>query len=263
MINLSYLLIPKEYSLFEYIFSTDESNKENIDKENRDINVNIFRNKLSEKFGKSSINISKINEPQKKLILKLEESFDNFLYRKKVKNLIRKIKSNYIIQSSAFFPNLFLEVIGAKKNKRYELTYEPILKQNVAFLPKKCIRNKRKLKFLIKNMRDEIFIEPLYQIEYKNGSIFNILDLQKIDEKEYKNERDFKMFLNEYFKNNKKEEKEPKSITKSKSDDEVTNKDKVKDKIVFPKITSILKKKPKNRVKNGRKISFGSVEYSY
>jgi len=262
MLNLSYLLIPKEYSLFEYLFAYDKS-KENLVKENKDINVNKIYNKLSEKSGKSNINLSNIKKSQKKLILKLEESIDNFLYRKRVQNLIKKTKSNYIIQSSSFFPDLFLEVISAKKNKKYKLVYEPILKQHLAFLPKKSYRNKRKLKFVIKNIKNEILIEPLYQIEYKNGSIFNILDLQKIDEKESENEKDFKLFLNENFKNNKKESQKPNAITKSKSDDEVTNKDKIKEKISLPKITSILKKKPRNRIKNGRKISFGSVEFSY
>ena len=261
MMNLSYLLIPKEYSLFENIFSHDKS-KENVNKVKNDINVNTNQHRFLEKRNKL-IRVSNLNVHQKKLLLKLEESIDNFLYRNKVKNLIRKIKSNYIIQSSAIFPNLFLEVISSKKNKRYKLVYEPILKQNVIFLPKKSYRNKRKLKFVIKNIKNEILIEPLYQIEYKNGSIFNILDLQKIDEKESENEKDFKLFLNENFKNNKKESQKPNAITKSKSDDEVTNKDKIKEKISLPKITSILKKKPRNRIKNGRKISFGSVEFSY
>jgi hypothetical protein len=262
MLNLSYLLIPKEYSFFENLFAYDKS-KESINKENKDINVNIIRNKLSEKIGKSNINISNMKKSQKKLLLKLEESIDNFLYRKKVKDLIKKAKSNYIIQSSAFFPDLFLEVISSKKNKRYKLVHEPILKQNVVFLPKKNYRNKKKLKFVIKNIKDEIVIEPLYQIEYKNGSIFNILDLQQIEDKENENEKDFKMFLNENFKNNKIESKEPNAITKSKSDDEIANKEKIKEKISLPKITSILRKKPKNRIKSGRKISFGNVEFSY
>ena len=116
---------------------------------------------------------------------------------------------------------------------------------------------------MIKNIKDEILIEPLYQIEYKNGSIFNILDLQQIDDKENEKEKDFKMFLNENFKTNIKENEEPKAITKSKSDYEVINQEKIKDTISLPKITSILKKKPKNRIKKDRKISFGNVEFSY
>jgi type III secretory pathway component EscV len=262
MLSLSYLLIPKEYSLFEKLFAYDKS-KEIINKENKDINANLIKHKLSEKIGKSNINLSNIKKSEKKLILKLEESIDNFLYRKKVRALIKKIKSSYIIQSSTFFPDLFLEVISAKKNKKYQVVYEPILKEHVAFLPKKSYRNKKKLKFVIKNIKDEILIEPLYQIEYKNGSIFNILDLQQIDDKENEKEKDFKMFLNQNFKTIIKENKEPKAITKSKSDYEVINKEKIKDTISLPKITSILKKKPKNRIKKDRKISFGNEEFSY
>ena len=262
MINLSYLFVPNEYSFLEIIF-THNKRDEKVNKKNKDLNKNKERKNSSEQRDKSNIKKSNFNEHQKNLILKLELSIDNFIFRKKVIILIKKTKLNYMIQSTALFPNLYLKVINAKKFKRYKLVYEPILKQHLAFLPKKSYRNKRKLKFVIKNIKNEILIEPLYQIEYKKGSIFNILDLQKIDEKESENEKDFKLFLNENFKNNKKESQKPNAITKSKSVDEVTNKDKVKDKISLPKITSILKKKPRNRIKNGRKISFGSVEFSY
>jgi len=263
MLNLSYLLIPKEYSLFEFIFAHDKR-KESLNKENNDINVNKEPNSSLEKRDKS-ISVSNLNEHQKSLILKLEETMDNFLFRKKVKNLIKKIKSNYIIRSSAFFPNLFLEIIGDKRNKRYNLVYEPILKQNVIFLPKKSIRNKRKLKFEIKNIKNEMFIEPIYEIEYKDNTIYNILDLQKIDEKEYEDERNFRFFLNEYIKNNKKEKEEKHVSLHTKMDGKVKNKnkDKIKEKILSPKANSILKKKSIKRIKTGRKISFGNVEFSY
>ena len=263
MLSLSYLLIPKEYSLFEKIFAHDKS-KENANKVKNDVNVNINQNRFLEKRNKF-ISVSSLNEHQKKLILKLEESIDNFLYRKNVKNLIRKIKSNYIIQSSAIFPNLFLEVISASKNKRYKVVYEPILKQNVVFLPKKSYRNKRKLKFVIKNIKDEIFIEPIYKIEYKDSIIYNILDLQKVEEKEYEDETNFKLFLNEYIKNGKKEKKEKYSNSRVKIDAKVKNKnkDKIKEKNISSKANSILKKKSIKRIKTGRKISFGSVEFSY
>ena len=263
MLSLSYLLIPKEYSLFENLFAHDKS-KESINKAKNDIDVNINQNELLEKRNKS-ISLSNLNEHQKKLILKLEESIDNFLYRRKVKNLIKKIKSNYIIQSSAFFPDLFLEVIGSKRNRRYKLVYEPILKQNVVFLPKNIIRNKRKLKFVIKNIKEEIFIEPIYKIEYKDNSTHNILDLQNIEEKEYEDQRNFKIFLNEYIKNIKKERKEKYVSIRGKMDGKVKNKnnDKIKEKILSPKANSILKKKSIKRIKTGRKISFGSVEFSY
>lgn len=271
MMNLSYLFIPKEFSFLEYIFSYIIS-EEKIDKEIKNLNIKIKHKNLSEQKDKSNIKISDFNEHQKKLILKLEASIDNFIFRKKVKNLIRKTKSNYMIQTSALFPNLYLKVINAKKNKRYNLVYEPILKQNVVFIPKTSNRNKNKLKFVIESRKDEIFIDPIYQIEYKDGSIFNVLDLQKIDEKEYEDERNFKIFLNEYLRENKKKESEEElSLSKlGKLNDEVKcnkpefrNKHKIKDKTLSLKSISILKKKSEKRIKTGRKISFGSVEFSY
>ena len=51
MMNLSYLLIPKEYSLFENIFSHDKS-KENVNKVKNDINVNTNQHRFLEKRNK-------------------------------------------------------------------------------------------------------------------------------------------------------------------------------------------------------------------
>ena len=274
MMNLSYLFIPNEYSFLELIFShnkrDEKSNKEN--KENKELNIDKKPKNLSEQRDKLNIKKTNFNEHQKRLILKLESSIDNFIFRKKVKNIIKKTKSYYMIQSTTLFPNLYLKVINAKKFKRYKLVYDPILKQNVAFIPKKSNRNKKKLKFVIENKKDEIFIEPIYPIEYKDSTLFNVIDLQKIEEKEYEDERNFNLFLNEYLRENKKEESEEESSVSSlgKLDDEVKydkhefkNNIKIKDKTLSPKATSILKKKSEKRIKTGRKISFGSVEFSY
>ena len=165
-----------------------------------------------------------LNEKQKKLILKLEVAFDNYLYRKKVKNLLEQLKENYMIICTANIPNLYLNIIRGKKVKQYKLTYEPILKQNVAFLPRKVYRNKKKIKFIICNLKKEIFIEPQYKTEYEDGSFVNILDIPEIKEKEYKNEEDFNKFLKNYFKNNKKEiKKEENKIEENKEEDNQNN----------------------------------------
>ena len=118
---------------------------------------------------------------------------------------------------------------------------------------------------MIKNIKDEIFIEPIYKIEYKDSTIYNILDLQKIEEKEYEDEKNFKIFLSEYIKNNKKEREGEHASSRGKMDTKVknTNKDKIKEKIIDTKVISILKKRTIKRIKTGRKISFGSVEFSY
>ena len=58
------------------------------------------KNKKKSGISKSSTftkNHYSLNEKQKKLILKLENVIDNYLYRKKVKNLIKELKDNYMI----------------------------------------------------------------------------------------------------------------------------------------------------------------------
>ena len=112
------------------------------------------------------------------LILKLEIEIDNFLYRIKVKKLIQKLKDNYEIICSANIPNLFINIYSSnkKKIKQYKLSYEPLLKQNIVFLPRKIYRNKNKIKFNFVNSKKEIFIEPKYKTENENGSFVNIIE---------------------------------------------------------------------------------------
>ena len=184
--------------------------------------------------------------------------------------------------------------IRNKKVKQYKLIYEPILKQNVAFLPRKVYRNKKQLKFIFANLKKEIFFEPQYKTEYEDGSFINVLDLQEIKEKEDENEENFNQFLKEYFKKNKKEDKKEDKKKEEKKEDfnsdlknnKLSIKKKVKsggnikvnkkviknrtsvsllknkDKSLFT-VNSILKERSTQRIKNGRKISFGSVQFSY
>ena len=118
------------------------------------------------------------------------------------------------------YSKFIFEYYQNKKVKQYKFIYEPILRQNVVFLPRKVYRNKKKLKFIITNIKKEIFLEPLYQTEYENNSFVNILDLQNIKEKEDKNEEDLQNFLKSYFKNksdsiNKTDNQDKEKIKKS------------------------------------------------
>ena len=235
-------------------------------------------------------------------------------------------KDNYMIVCSANIPNLYLNIIRSnKKVKQYKLTYDPILKLNVAFLPRKVYRNKKQLKFIFANLKKEIFFEPLYKTEYEDGGFINVLDLQEIKEKENNDEENFQNFLKDYYKNknnidNKinKENKDNKD-NKDNEDNKDNNLQKIKvtlkenakkkdikennisvffdNKITIKKkvksgnhlkvnkkvkkvrtstslkmknknnsdisLNSILKERSTQRVKSGRKISFGSVQFSY
>ena len=223
MVDLSYLFSFADFSLTDFIFGDNKNKKKNNKKsesnktkektdsiKNNNNNNNSFKNKFSDK--------------EKKLILKLEIEIDNFLYRIKVKKLIQKLKDNYEIICSANIPNLFINIYSSnkKKIKQYKLSYEPLLKQNIVFLPRKIYRNKNKIKFNFVNSKKEIFIEPKYKTENENGSFVNIIDIREIKEKEYKNYEDFEIFLKE-FRNKKKSQNNKNEIIDVKK--EITEKE--------------------------------------
>ena len=195
-----------DFSVLKSFFWGDDK-KEEKSKEKK-INTKGVNNKNEGKRGMNrkltyTNTVYTFNKKQKKLILKLEKVIDDYLYRKKVRNLIQKTKENYMIICSANIENLFLNINRTKKIKQYKFYFEPILKLNLVFIPRKVYRNRKKLKFTISNSKKEIFIEPLYQTEYENNSFVNVLDLQEIKDKEYKNEEDFQKFLKMYFKKDK------------------------------------------------------------
>ncbi len=136
MVDLSHLFSLANFSLIDFIFGDNESkNQNNLKVEG----INIKKNKTNN--GRKNFNIiNKISAKEKKLLLKLEIEIDNFLYRKKVKELIQKIKDNYVIVCSANIPNLSLNIYGSKKSKQYKLKYETIYsKTKYSFTPKKKI----------------------------------------------------------------------------------------------------------------------------
>ena len=222
MVDLSYLFSFADFSLTDFIFGDNKNKKKN--------NKKSESNKTKEKTdsiknnNKNNSFKNKFSDKEKKLILKLEIEIDNFLYRIKVKKLIQKLKDNYEIICSANIPNLFINIYSSnkKKIKQYKLSYEPLLKQNIVFLPRKIYRNKNKIKFNFVNSKKEIFIEPKYKTENENGSFVNIIDIREIKEKEFKNYEDFEIFLKE-FRNKKKSQNNKNEIIALKK--EITEKE--------------------------------------
>ena len=213
MVDLSYLFSLADFSLADFFFGEDRNKKKN----EKNFNKNKEKKKNGVKKIKNKNNINNLTEREKKLILKLEIAIDNFLFRKKVKTLIQMLKDNYEIVCSANIPNLNINIYSSKKKKikQLKLKFEPILKQNAVFLPRKIYRNKNKLKFNFVNSKNEIFIEPKYKTENEEGSFVNVIDLRELKEKEYKNDENFEIFLKE-FRNKKKEQNvknEKKEIT--------------------------------------------------
>ena len=221
MVDLSHLFSFSDFSLIDFIFGKDNNKKKITEK------TVCNKNKQKIEIKNSNLSIKKqLSEKETKLILKLEIKIDNFLYRKKVKSLIEKLKDNYKISCSANIPDLSIIIISSKqkKNKQYKLIYEPILKENIAFLPRKIYRNKKKIKFNFVNPKNEIFIEPKYKTENENGSFVNVLDLREIKENEYKNYEDFQILLKQFnlkknVQNNKNEITEIKNNEKNKENE--------------------------------------------
>ena len=242
MVDLSHLFSLADFSLIDFIFGDNKSKNQNNPKEE---GINIKKNKINKDSQNFNI-INKISAKEKKLLLKLEIEIDNFLYRKKVKELIQKIKDNYVIVCSANIPNLSLNIYGSKKSKQYKLKYETILKQNIVLLPRKKYRNKKKLKFNFVNTKNEIFIEPQYKTENDEGSFVNIIDLREIKEQEYKNYEDFQNFL--------------KSLKIKKKENNKLNKKEEKKENVFDKIKENLKEKAEF---NLDKNEFNEIKTSY
>lgn len=262
MMNLSFLFAYNSFSLSKFFFG----NRKNQEK--------IGTNKENKKFVFQNSNKYDLNEEQKKLIIKLEISIKNFLFRKKVKNLIKTSKENYILKNSSHIPDIYLNIITFNDTKKYNPVYEPLLNQNLFFLPKNIYKNKRKLKFIFSNFKNETFIDPYYQIEYENCFLVNVLNLQEIKKKENRNKSNFKKFLNEYTKINKSklnfdnkdhELNIKKEINFNNNINDINNENsllKNNNKIPF-KLNPILKERKSQRTKNKRKITFGTVKYYY
>ena len=252
MVDLSHLFSLADFSLSNFLFGESESKKKiNSEKQEKIKKDNI--NKVNN--DKKNKKTNKLTEKEKKLILNLEIEIDNYLFRKKVKSLIQKVKDNYIIICSANIPNLSLNIISSKKNKQYELSYEPILKQNMVFLPRKKYRNKKKLKFYFANSKNEIFIEPQYKTENENGSFINVIDIREIKEKEYKHFEEFENFMKQLRSKRKEIQEETKENIKVKE-----KKEDEKEKFQANEINeSSFKKSQKNFDKN----EFSEIKTNY
>lgn len=218
---------------------------------------------ISEKYNLTK-NIAKIN--------KIISLYKIHILRKKVKALIEKHKKCFTIQSTLKDKNLSLIAYLAEQEKEYEVIYEDILNQNVAYIPKEDYQKKLLLKFYFVNAKNESIIDPKYNNEYNGNMFLNVINLKKIIEKEEENYEDFSTFLETYFtsKNLSKEIRQYffnfssnfRNINKKRTFTlkgglklkKIRNNIKLKN-----SLQSILKTRTKNRIPSGKRISFGKV----
>ena len=210
-----------------------------------------------------------------KKINKLSSRIKVFLFKMKIKLLIKKHKENYVIYTTlknqklkliAFFPE--------DETKEYPVVYEPILDENIAYVSRDDFKKRLLLKCNFVNDKNESIIDPKYNNEFNDGLFINVINLKKIKEKEEEREDDFQTFLETYFTSSNKLTKEMNDYffkdtsmrvkrTKKRT---LTATSGLKLKKMGSRIhsdnniPSILKERPNKRIPSNKRISFGDVK---
>ena len=218
-------------------------------------------------------NIQKYNtEGSINKINKIISKFKIYSFQKKVKKLIQLHKENYTIISSLNESNLKLVMYFHEKQKEYQVAYDSILCQNIAYVPRRDCQNILLLKFYFLNEKNENIIDPKYNNEYNEiyHMFLNVLNLKKLLDKEEDRKEDFQTFLETYFTSNEISKEIRKYFLNStirKTNKRRTfvikgslNLKKIGNKVKSEeKLVPILKKRQKHRIPSGKRISFGNV----
>jgi hypothetical protein len=209
----------------------DENNKNQIiidkviDKEKEKENNNIIiieENKKSKKESNKknkNLNIKKSEKKTKDELIKflIEYIKKVFLFRINVKKIIQRQKENYSIVSSINTCDLTMEIYLAEdKTQKVKYTFEPILKENIFYIPKRLLKKKNLMKFTFLNKKKENIIDPKFNTEYDCGEFINVINLKKIKDKEEEREEDFQAFLESYYTLKQAQSKETTNINKYK-----------------------------------------------
>jgi hypothetical protein len=218
-------------------------------------------------------NIQKYNtEGSINKINKIISKFKIYSFQKKVKKLIQMHKENYTIISSLKESNLKLVIYFHEKQKEYQVAYDSILCQTIAYVPRSDCQNILLLKFYFLNEKNENIIDPKYNNEYNEiyHMFLNVLNLKKLLDKEEDRKEDFQTFLETYFTSNEISKEIRKYFLNStirKTNKRRTfvikgslNLKKIGNKVKSEeKLVPILKKRQKHRIPSGKRISFGNV----
>ena len=202
----------KEKEKEEKKIEENNENKININKkeEKKEINKieeNTNKNQEKKEIKKESHknqkdNVKKLGLNKRDEILKFLVNYikNVYLYRKQVKKLIQRQKDNYSIISSINSKDLSMEIYLSEDNtQKVKYTYEPILQQNIFYIPKSNFKKKNLLKFSFLNKKKESIIDPKFNTEYDCGEFINVINLKKIKDKEEEKEEDFQTFLESYY----------------------------------------------------------------
>ena len=201
-----------------------------------------------------------------------------FLFRKRVKILVKKHKENFAIMSSLNKKSLCMNIkISEEKINQIKPVYEPILKETIFYISRKMYKKKNLVKFSFVNKKNEAIIDPKFNTEYDEGEFINVINLKKIKDKEEENEEEFQSYLESFMENQNKlrasmsKNISGKSNKLSLGDVRVRKKHKTTDfkgKLNFGihklQSNSILKQRPKQRITSNKKlITFSEKNETY
>ena len=255
----------------EIIIEKKEDKKEQKETEKNNIIINEENKKSKKEIIKKQKN-SKMKKNQKKTKDELTNFLISyikkvFLFKLSVKKIIQRQKENYSIISSINKSDITMEIYLAEdKTQKVKYTYEPILKENIFYVPKRLLKKKNLMKFSFLNKKKENIIDPKFNTEYDCGEFINVINLKKIKDKEEEREEDFQAFLESYYTLRQAQSKETSNLNKFKLEAIRTKKkhrtvDSHKNGLLFGvnKVpsNSILKQRGEHRrITSNKKISF-------
>ena len=255
--------VKKEEKKIQKIEIIEESKTEEVKEEEKNVIKQERRKSLKKKKNK------KIKKTKEQLLNYLVEFIKNvYIFKKKVKNLIQKHKDNFAIISSVKKANISTMNIKINEDqiKKVKYVYEPILNENIFYIPRKLYKKKNLVKFSFVNKKNESIIDPKFNTEYDCGEFINVINLKKIKDKEEEREEEFQTFLESYYTikpgyNNKENvEKNKISLGVVRVKKKHKTMDNQKGSLLFNvgKIpsNSILKQRPIKRVTSNKRISF-------
>ena len=185
--------------------NNEEKNKMNGKKENnkKEEEINIIIEELKkDKINKKKKNKNKKEKKTKDELLNFLVYYikNIFLFKKRVKNVIKRHKENFAIISSLNKNHLSMNIkINEEKVNKVKPIYESILKENIFYISRKMYKKKNLLKFSFVNKKNESILDPKFNTEYDEGEFINVINLKKIKDKEEENEEDFQSFLESYY----------------------------------------------------------------
>lgn len=258
------ILIKKEKKKEKGKNIIEEDKKEEDIKEEK---INVIKEEKQEEKKNKSGKKKKIKK-EKKIKDDLSSFLVNYiknvyLFRKKVKDLITKHKENFAIISSVNKNNLTMNIkINEEQIKKVNYIYEPILNENIFYIPRKLYKRKNLVKFSFVNKKNESIIDPKFNTEYDDGEFINVINLKKIKDKEEEREEEFQSFLETYYTlkpSQSKDERKKLSlefIRPKKKHKTMDHKGKLLFGISKIPSNSILKQRPIQRVASKKRITF-------